>query len=162
MELCNQLRGRCGRRQVPGAKCALQHNIGEGERERGEKSVRHQVDQNPFGHAPFPHWSLFLVTPPYKLVICPTLEQSLLTYIPVATPLFPIGPQILVPHLVTSPYPIYTAFGHASFPNWAHILPRLFTTLAPRCSRYYKPIHVHGPALFLVVSRPLFHAFALL
>lgn len=29
-ELCNQLRGKCGRRQVPGAKLALQHNLGLG------------------------------------------------------------------------------------------------------------------------------------
>lgn len=29
VELSNQLRGRCGKRQVPNARIALQHNIGE-------------------------------------------------------------------------------------------------------------------------------------
>lgn len=30
VELSNQLRGRCGKRQVPNAKVAMQHNIGIG------------------------------------------------------------------------------------------------------------------------------------
>jgi len=30
VELCNQLRGKCGKRQVPNAKVAMQHNIGIG------------------------------------------------------------------------------------------------------------------------------------
>jgi sterol carrier protein 2 len=29
-ELCSQLRGECGKRQVPGAVIALQHNLGLG------------------------------------------------------------------------------------------------------------------------------------
>ena len=29
-ELCSQLRGECGKRQVPGASIALQHNLGLG------------------------------------------------------------------------------------------------------------------------------------